>query len=115
MSVDHASTLHLGILNFNLRVVEDVIIVVDIFDNLNGLILALLFWFRRCISSIVGSMNARIIIGQTLFFPVVVTGRVIIGAIYRMLITLAALLELQIVVLAELLFGTVLFGENDLF
>lgn len=45
LSLNHLATKHLRILNFNLRVVENVIVVIYVFDNFNRLLLlALLFW-----------------------------------------------------------------------
>ena len=46
LSLYKLASVHLWILNFNLRVVEDVVIVVNVFDYFNWLlVLALLFWF----------------------------------------------------------------------
>ena len=43
LGVNYVSTLHLRILNFYLRIVEDVVIIVDILYDLDWLILVLLF------------------------------------------------------------------------
>ena len=44
LSLDDAASKHLRILDFNLRVVEYVLIIVDFFDNLDGLVLRFLLW-----------------------------------------------------------------------
>ena len=41
---DHVTSEHLWILNLYLRVIENVIVVIDIFDDLDWLVLALLLW-----------------------------------------------------------------------
>jgi len=43
LRLNYVPSEHLWILNFNLRIVEDVVIVVYIFDYLDRLLLALLF------------------------------------------------------------------------
>ena len=44
LGLDNMASKHLRILNFNLRVVENVVIIVDVFDYLNGLVLRFLLW-----------------------------------------------------------------------
>ena len=41
---DNVTSEHLRILNLNLRIIKDVIVVIDIFDDLYWLVLALLLW-----------------------------------------------------------------------
>ena len=50
------ASCYLRVLNFNLRIIEDVIIVVYILDYLNWLLLTFLFWFGRARSSLVSGM-----------------------------------------------------------
>lgn len=50
------ATCYLWVLDFDLRIIEDVIIVVDILDYFNWLLLTFLFWFGRARSSLVRSM-----------------------------------------------------------
>ena len=42
----YMATQHLWVLNFDLRIVEDVVVVVNVFDNLDWLLLILLFRLR---------------------------------------------------------------------
>ena len=44
LCLNNVTSKHLRILYFNLRVVENVVIIVDVFDNLNGLVLRFLLW-----------------------------------------------------------------------
>lgn len=44
LSLDNVATKHLRILDFDLWVIENVVIIVDIFDDLNGLVLTFLLW-----------------------------------------------------------------------
>lgn len=44
LALNYMPTQHLRILDFNLRVVEDVVIIIDVLDYLYRLVLALLFW-----------------------------------------------------------------------
>jgi hypothetical protein len=51
LSSDDVASLHLGVLNLDLGVVEDVIIVIDVLYNFNWLLLLTLFlWLRRHIA-----------------------------------------------------------------
>jgi hypothetical protein len=44
LSLDYVTTKHLWILDLNLRIVEDVVIIVDVFDYLYRLLIALFLW-----------------------------------------------------------------------
>ena len=46
LALNYMASKHLRILNLNLRVIEYIIIVIDVLDNLNWLILTLLLRFR---------------------------------------------------------------------
>ena len=59
LSLDDVASKHLRILDFNLRVVENVVIIVDVFDNLDGLVLRFLLWLWWATSSLMRSMDAR--------------------------------------------------------
>lgn len=50
------ATCYLRVLDFDLRIIENVIVVVYVFDYFNGLLLAFLFWFGRARSSLVRGM-----------------------------------------------------------
>ncbi len=45
LTLGDVPTEHLRILYFDLRIIEDIIIVVNVFDNFNWLLLILLLWF----------------------------------------------------------------------
>jgi hypothetical protein len=45
LALSDMPTKHLRILNFNLRVVKDIIVVVYVFNNFNWLLLILFLWF----------------------------------------------------------------------
>jgi len=44
LSLDNVTSKHLRILNFDLGVIENVVIIVDIFNDLDGLVLIFLLW-----------------------------------------------------------------------
>jgi len=44
LSLDNVTSKHLWILNFDLGVIENVVIIVDIFNDLDGLVLIFLLW-----------------------------------------------------------------------
>jgi hypothetical protein len=44
LSLNDVTSLHLRILDFNLRVVEDVVVVIYILDDFDGLLLTLFLW-----------------------------------------------------------------------
>jgi len=44
LCLDYVTTKHLWILDLNLRVVEDIVIIVDVFDYLDWLLIALFLW-----------------------------------------------------------------------
>jgi hypothetical protein len=46
LSLYYMTTQHLWVLNFDLRIVEDVVVVVNVFDDLDWLLLILLFRLR---------------------------------------------------------------------
>lgn len=50
LSLDYVTTKHLWILDLNLRIVEDVVIIVDVFDYLYRLLIALFLWLWRASS-----------------------------------------------------------------
>ena len=56
LALKYMSTQHLWILNFNLRVVEDVVVIIDVLDYFYWLVLALLFWLRGSTTSLVSSV-----------------------------------------------------------
>ncbi len=58
LSLDEVAAEHLWVLDFDLRIVEDVVVVVDIFDYLNWLLLVLLLRLRRPTSPRVWTMEA---------------------------------------------------------
>lgn len=58
LGLNYGATLHLSVLNFDLRVVEDVVVVVDVFNNFNWLLLFL--WLWRSVSSLVHTVHTRI-------------------------------------------------------
>lgn len=59
LSLDNVTSKHLWILYFDLRVVENVVIIVDVFNNLNGLVLTFLLWLWWAASSLMGSVDTR--------------------------------------------------------
>lgn len=58
LALHYMASKHLRVLNLNLWVIEYVIIVVDIFDNLDRLILTLFLRFRGSTSSLMWSMHS---------------------------------------------------------
>ena len=47
LCLDYVTTKHLWILDLNLRVVEDIVIIVDVFDYFNWLLITLFLWLWR--------------------------------------------------------------------
>ena len=73
------TTCRLRVLNFDLRIIEDVIIVVYILDYLNWLLLTFLFWFGRAGSSCVSGMasTAGLLIAVACFISIALSSIVI--------------------------------------
>ena len=72
------TSCYLWVLNFNLRIVEDVIIVVYILDYLNWLLLTFLFWFGRARSSLVsGVATAGLLIAVACLISIALSSIVI--------------------------------------
>lgn len=63
LSLDNVASKHLGILYFDLGVIENVVIIVDIFNDLDGLVLAFLLRLWWATPSLMGSMDARMTTG----------------------------------------------------
>jgi hypothetical protein len=63
LGLDDMSSKHLGIFNFYLWIVENVVVIVDIFNDFNWLVLILFLWLRRTtaprVRSVVNALGSR--------------------------------------------------------
>ena len=72
------TTCYLRILDFYLRIIENVVIVVYILDYLNWLLLTFLFWFGRARSSLVsGVATAGLLIAVACLISIALSSIVI--------------------------------------
>ena len=101
--LDHSNALHgillaaplglvllllveLRIFDFNLGVVENVIVIVDVLYDFNWLVLALLLWLRAASPALVSSVKPRV----DVLAEVLGLGRVLVTVVARQLVTLGA-------------------------